>query len=246
MIHFEEMSLNAWPALNTAVYRGCLFRSSAGYTNRANSANPLYSKADDIESIADYAESFYARQSFPSTFKILEADRYRAMDEELERREYGKVTETAVMKVDLDNFTEKKPDGVVVTNHFYNEWTDSFLRCNDILPRNAETARAMLRLITANVVVASIVENGDIIACGYGAIENGYVGFFDIVVEKEHRSKGHGRTLMNGIISAAKARGAQTGYLQVVQTNETAKSLYRSLGFDPVYTYWYRKRGSKA
>jgi GNAT superfamily N-acetyltransferase len=101
----------------------------------------------------------------------------------------------------------------------------------------------MLNLIAVDVIVASVNVDGEIAACGYGALENGFVGFFDIVVAAGKRGRGYGRALMNGIIDEAKRRGAHTGYLQVLENNGVAKNLYGSLGFNAYYEYWYRKKG---
>ena len=38
----EELSINAWPSLQTMLYDGWVLRFSDGYTKRANSSNPLY------------------------------------------------------------------------------------------------------------------------------------------------------------------------------------------------------------
>ena len=35
-------------------------------------------------------------------------------------------------------------------------------------------------------------------------------------------------------------KGAEKAYLQVVQGNTAAKTLYTSLGFTDSYTYWFR------
>ena len=35
-------------------------------------------------------------------------------------------------------------------------------------------------------------------------------------------------------------KGAQNAYLQVVEGNDNARALYRSLGFHQLYTYWFR------
>jgi len=242
MIQYEEMSLNAWPAIRNAVFKGCLIRSSNGYTNRANSANPLYTERHDSESVVRYCEDFFTRQGLPSVFKILSGDRYAEIDRFLDERKYEKITETAVMGVDLDAVDKTDGVGVVVEKSFSREWCDSAFRFNRVKDEYAETARTMLGLIAVPVIVASIVENGKIVACGYGALENGYVGFFDIVVDGDYRGKGHGRMLMNGIIAEARRHGAKRGYLQVMNDNEIAKALYISLGFEKLYSYWYRRK----
>lgn len=35
---------------------------------------------------------------------------------------------------------------------------------------------------------------------------------------------------------------AKSAYLQVLQTNEAAKNLYKKLGFEKLYSYWYMKK----
>ena len=56
------------------------------------------------------------------------------------------------------------------------------------------------------------------------------------------RSAGAGEivALSSRTLEKAKEKGAIAGYLQVVDSNEAAKKLYKGLGFEDVYSYWYR------
>lgn len=249
-VRYEEMSLNAWPSIQTCQYRGCVLRMSGGYTKRANSANCLYLDPADIPAIVPYVERFYRTHGLPVTYKIVGVDGYAALDKTLESRGYRAIDETCVMDIDLDSARsasqgahepspESAPGNVVVGESFTEEWVSGFSKCGS-LGDNAPIARQMLHSIAGEVIVASCAVGEKFVGFGYGALEDGYVGFFDIMVAAEYRGRGFGRMLMDGIIAEAKKRGAKKGYLQVVAANAVARKLYDSIGFTERYRYWYR------
>jgi len=234
--------MNAWPSIRSALHKGCVLRLSNGYTNRANSANPLYTDKNDFADLIGYAERFYESNAQPCVFKILQTGRHEELDALLERKAYEKITPTTVMKCDLKNFSDYDADDITIHRGFAADWFEPFIAINEIKEAHVQTARKMLDLVSVDAIVASVRIDGEIVACGYGAMESGHVGFFDIVVKREKRGRGMGRTLMNGIIREAKRRGASSGYLQAMDNNEIAKNLYASLGFKSDYKYWYRKK----
>lgn len=83
-------------------------------------------------------------------------------------------------------------------------------------------------------------ENGTPVACGMYVIDGGYAGVYEVVVDPEQRGKGLGRALMINLLYHAKMQGIHKSYLQVVMDNTPARSLYESLGYKEVYSYWYR------
>lgn len=94
----------------------------------------------------------------------------------------------------------------------------------------------------AKVIVVRKKVNDKTVGCGYGAIERGFIGIFDIVVDKNHRGNGYGRDIMDGILSAAVEKEVNRAYLGVIVGNIPAENLYHKLGFTELYRYWYRKR----
>jgi GNAT superfamily N-acetyltransferase len=67
------------------------------------------------------------------------------------------------------------------------------------------------------------------------------INIHDVFVFKEHRGKGVGRQLMNGIIDEAKTRKCSRLTLEVRKDNHKAQILYSSLGFEEVEQgmfYW--------
>jgi len=242
ILHLEELSLNAWPALETILYRGCLLRFSNGYTKRANSANALYVKDEDLEAVIAYSEKMYKEKGLPTIFKIIDIDSYKKLDLLLETFGYEKVDPTYVMRVDLKKINAVGDHEITLDEGFSDEWFESFSRCGKLAESYKMTARGILERIGMKTIVASLSASGRMVACGFGAIEDDHIGFFDIVVDESHRGRGFGKRIMNGIISAAKTKRVGEGYLQVMASNIIAQKLYDSLGFEKVYTYWCRRK----
>jgi GNAT superfamily N-acetyltransferase len=244
MIGYEEKSLNAWPSLRTLVYKGCIIRLSNGYTKRANSANPLYIEDDNISKIIGFTQKVYSSFDQPAVFKIIDKDKFEEIDSTLENLNFKKIDTTNVMVNDLtiDKISHGGPTNldINVDNKFTEEWIKSFIAINNIQENYKATVKQMLNQISIDLIVASIKENDKIIACGYGAIEDDFIGLYDIIVDEKYRGKGYGKNLVNSIINQAQNQNISHAYLQVVDTNNIAKGLYKSLGFKKLYNYWYR------
>ncbi len=71
-------------------------------------------------------------------------------------------------------------------------------------------------------------------------LENGFAGIANVIVDEACRGRGCGQKLCRTLLAEAAAHGAHTACLCVVQNNLTARHIYEKLGFQKVYTYWYR------
>ena len=56
---WEEITLNAWPALQTVLMDGWVVRFANGYTKRANSVNPLYPSTQPLKRKIEACERLY-------------------------------------------------------------------------------------------------------------------------------------------------------------------------------------------
>jgi hypothetical protein len=92
----EELSMNAWPSIQTILLDGWIIRMANGYTKRANSVNPLYSFSDNLDEKIKYCENIYRKNNLPIVYKIIGCDEYKEIDKKLEQLNYEKIDITSV------------------------------------------------------------------------------------------------------------------------------------------------------
>ena len=253
----EELTMNAWPSLQTLLFNGWIIRMAGGYTKRANSINPIYSyennyKANLINSICsseiklnekiNYCENLFKSNNLPTVFKIIDCEEYNILDKELEKLNYNKVDLTSVQicnEIKQTLIHEK----LIVENKITDNWEKCFYSCYNIDNiEKMEIIEKMLKNIKRPIICVHKTVNHNSIGCGYGVIERGFVGLFDIIVKEEYRGKGIGKEIVETILTESKKKGVNKAYLAVVDNNIVAKNLYQKIGFNEIYKYWYRKK----
>jgi GNAT superfamily N-acetyltransferase len=180
--------------------------------------------------------------------KILGDDYQRPLDERLGHAGYERMDETAVKWVWLEGSRSRprrSDEGrVAIEDGFGEAWIEAFCACNGHEGKRGIISR-LLENVPAKKIVVSASVGPEIVGCGYGALERGWVGVFDIVVKKETRGQGLGEAIVGSILDRAATMGAARAYLQVVAGNRPAEGLYEKLGFREAYRYWYRARNPR-
>ena len=206
-ILYEELSMNAHPALKTQLYDGWILRFSNGYTNRANSVNPLYRSGLPHEVKIEHCENAYLREKLPAVFKLTH-ELSGQLDGLLEQRGYHVVTPSNIMTRAIGDIAHRSA-GFSFRLTADDSWSDQFFSLNGVTDsRRISTAKRMLQNIQNNTLCGTVTKNGQVIACGLCVIERGYAGLFDIVVDSAHRGRGHGFDICASLLSAAKGAAA--------------------------------------
>ena len=237
----EEASLNAWPALHQVMLDGWVLRFTRGFTKRANSVTPLYPSMQPSLAKVRYCEDLYAREGLRTIFRMTTVAEDGELDELLAQRGYESIDPTLVLHRSLraGEFGLARAFAVVPIASFLA--TYAAFQTHDTHSRAAsELHRLVLTAIRGESVFGSLAVDGKPVACGMAVVEREAVGLFDIVVHPEHRRHGHGRRLVESLLKRAADMGARTAYLQVLDDNAAARSLYTALGFEPLYEYRYR------
>jgi len=239
----EEISVNAWPALQTSLYDGWVLRFAGGFSRRSNSILPLYPSQKEIIQKIRMCESLYRERGLPTVFKITPASDPRELDPILADEGYQAEAETSIQLLPFEKWGGETGGDVSTQNDLADEWLASLCELNAYDPRHHGTVRALTALIHPPRTFASIRREGRIVACGLGVIRNGFMSVFDIVVDAKFRRRGFGRQIMAGLLNWGKEQSAGTAFLQVMMNNPTARTMYAGLGFCEEYRYVYRVKG---
>ena len=236
----EELSMNAWPAMQTMLYDGWVLRSADGYTKRANSVYPLYESTIDLNEKIEFCASFYRDLNLPAVFKMTQASAPTDLDSCLDALGYRVDSPTSVQTLELGNRNHEMPSDVDLASDDTEIWHEAFARMNNVSPEHRFTHENILRAILPDKCFASISVDDRMIGCGLGVLQAGYLGIFDVVIDPNHRGQGYGSRLMQALLAWGKGAGANASFLQVMCNNEPALRLYEKLGFVEKYQYWYR------
>ena len=236
----EELSLNAWPALQTVMYDGWVLRFANGYTKRANSVNPVYASTIAVDEKIRYCEKIYQAKNLPMVFKITSAVYPSDLDDKLSSRGYQKNSPTSVQVMDLESVYVEVTQGIKLNDTLSAEWLDNFCRMSTVNESNRATLRQILNNIIPQHCFAMLKSEEKVIACGLGVLQSGHIGLFDIVTDGDFRKRSYGQKLVRSILAWGQQNGAQKAYLQVMLNNAPALQLYSKIGFMEKYQYWYR------
>jgi len=239
----EHLAFNAWPALQVMVQDDWILRFAGGYSKRANSVNAL-TKAHAtpgaaLERRIGEAQALFARQRIRCVFRISPLMDPQVADL-LEARGWAAFEETMIMAADLADGS-CIPTGVDVSVKREGIWSRGYMTFNGVPPeRQAIHDRMLDAIVPAAGFAMSCDDSGAPAAFGLGVAERDHVGLFDIVSDPARRRTGHGRRVVQGLMTWGHAQGARRAYLQVLATNASAITLYEKLGFREAYRVHYR------
>ena len=252
VLGLEERGFNAWPAPRNVYFGGWVFRLGGGYTKRANSANSLgdrremradsinaWTPARDFREIMAEAERFYAANGQPTIFRLTPLAGPDA-DPLLATAGYERLDPSTVMTAPLD---AALPDArISLAPGPTPSWLNGIAAAQGVAPSQRLIHDCIVQAIAPPAAFATARVGGATAGFGLAVLDRGAVGLFDIVVRPEFRRAGFGRALTVALMEFGRAEGAGTAYLQVIDANLAARSLYDRLGFRAAYPYHYRRR----
>ncbi len=242
----EEISLNALPARQTIVDDGWVLRLTGGGTGRANAAYPLYAGSDDLAARVERVEAVYRCAGLAPMFKLTPAAKPAELEVALIARGYKlRGADTQVQIARLDTPTEPVwPAGtsIELLEAVSDEWLEAFGATHaNWSPDDMALKRWMLEAIATPAVFLLARRGGAPVGVGTAIVDGDWVGLFDIALIESARGIGLSLPLSQALLNWGHTHGARRAYLQVVVDNAPALRTYKRLGFQGVYSYWYRR-----
>lgn len=242
---FEAAGFRAWPAASV-IYDGTwVIRLTAGHTaKRLNSVNPLDpgDSREMKERIARAARRFdaYGR---PLTFRMSPLAG-AALSAHLDSEGWERFSESLVMAMPLSDETVAGAMSQIPLKDMH-RFITAAIGVHGSDPAIRPGLTEIISSIEPEAGLFVLEEEGKPVASGICVHDGELAGLFEIATVSGERRNGHGRRLVLSALKWAKLRGAGIAWLQVEADNAAAIALYRSLGFEEIYRYHYRRPGEK-
>ena len=237
----ELLASHCWPAREIINYKGWIIHWNGGVTWRANSVLPNEWKSSvSVEQVVDYVIELYREKNTPPAFKISPASQPKELDELLEEKGFKQRMVTHVQTVSIEEISCLSPRLPVDLFKVTEESLDTLMHRSERENKTIEVRREIIHHITGDKNIARVLMHGNIAGIGLGVVESDWLGLFSIRTLPEYQRRGVAWSLNCALAMWGEDHGAKKAFLQVETENEPALALYKSMGFDTMYTYWYR------
>lgn len=237
--HAEEAAVLAWPAAETRLLDGWLWRASGGGSQRANSVSTLCYRGPDVERSIDEVEALYRSRGAPVRIQVAigvcaPAD----LDERLARRGYAIVDPvTALVK---DPLAPTLLHEVECADTPGADWLGVYLE--NITPDRRGSAAEILDRVPGPRAFLLAREGSAAVATALAVVHGPVVIAECVGTLASARRKGAAARVMAGVEAFGARHGAAVVALQAVAANGPAQGLYARLGYREIGRSHYRVR----
>ena len=250
----EDASINASAPREQRWVDGWFVRLAPGKAKRARSIQPVAPGRLGIDDKLALCLPLFAAAGLPAIVRITPFAQPARLDEHLAAIGMERFDDTRVMALPsiesivadarADAITDEATTLEVVDARTFAAWVGA-ARGSSALEISTHADRIANAPVAHHAVV--IRDRDDKVVCGgQVAVEGSLAGLYDIFTLAAVRGRGLGERLCRHLLGNAQRLGAAAGYLQVDAGNDSARRLYRRLGFRDAYPYHYRTPAAAA
>lgn len=234
----ERVAATAWPTKERATAGEWVLSAGDGFSRRRNSTTPCGPPPLDLERRVEDVAAWYAVRGLPPLYRITPMCD-PSIDRMLDERGYRFESATVVMTRPLG--APEAVAGIVSSPVVTEAWVSTELEALDVDRSLAGSWLATIAAVPSPVSFVTSVDAAGVAGAGFGVVAEGHLGAFEIAVRPPARRRGHATRLMHALHAFGVAEGAALAFLQVTEDNDSGLELYGSLGYEPLYRYWYRR-----
>ena len=238
---YEAAGFRAWPAAAVHYDGTWLVRLTAGHpAKRLNSVNPL--DPGDTDHVAERivrASRRFDAYGRPLTFRMSPLSG-QVLSKHLDEAGWNRFDESLVMRLPLAE-AELGDAMDQIPLRDISRFIGTLLKTSGSDVSLRPGLSEVIGAIQPEAGLFALEDGNEPLATLICVHDGDRAGLFEVATEKSARNKGHGRNLILSALKWARLRGAREAWLQVEAGNAPALSLYRSLGFEEVYRYHYRR-----
>lgn len=247
---FQEFLMNAWPAEQYFFLNGWILRFTKGVTYRANSVLPINYTGNSIliENDIEKVENAYKSFNLPTIFTMPEYFEPKGLDGALRSRGYVEQDRTNALSMKVLNL-DLKGINDEFNYDIYNERINEFSSLLAKFTKRDSYQQEIIKAITNRIVVPKkcfilAKWKGEPIGTLMGVLNpHGYFYIADVFVVPEFRHQKVASSMLKTAIKEwAISNGAKNIWLQVELQNNNAMKLYKKLGMNKVYHYYYLRK----
>ena len=234
--HIERLHVRAWPAFETAIIHGWLWRYSGGGSQRANSVSTVDFVGDNAADALDEVEARYRARKATVRVHTYDQSAPTGIADLLQVRGYGagETTLTMANAVDPANASADVEVAAVPSA----EWREVYLGA--ISESRRDVNARILSAVPQPCAYFSCRRAGQIISTALCVTDGDFAVVECMATRAEARRQGGADAVLRRLETWAAAQGTRTLALQAVAINAPAVALYAQFGYACVATnrFW--------
>ena len=234
----ERAGMKAWPGVEMSRHGSWVLRSANGYTQRANSVQPLDpDDADDLDARIARVCEWYAARGQPPIFRMTPLAPPK-LSLALDAAGWTSADRSCALAMEMPD-AAPDPRGEIV-DPFGETFLDTQRTLLGYADEKLQKLVALMRAVAAPMVgVVLYSDANDAVATSLWAVADGVAVTGNVATDTAQRRRGFGAAMMRTGLAWARAQGAATAALNVVADNVAARALYARLGYQWVFDYVY-------
>ena len=216
---------------------GFLIAINDGVLGRACSSGPLSLDLAPDPATLDAIDDLYRSRGYDPVYRIPDVPQMAPMQAALAARGFAPDTATLVKVGPVAGMRALPGEPASLADQPDDAWTAVFMGDGFDPAEGASRIRNLSR--SPGAVFASVRDGGQAHAVGAGGFGHGRLSIHGMRTSPARRGEGLAGRVLAALAAEASARGLSRAFLQVMEDNDPARSLYRRAGFVKAWRYHY-------